>query len=255
MCWLFNLTQPDITLVSQALHYQQLLWTINFVPGTGAGVFPHDAYCHSTPSFSSQAMRHNQIYSVLSPALDWWVHLFKGIATSILLVSSFHNCLANFQLSLFTEFIMYLWGLSLAKHLTFLPNDFYLPQLLDSLPLSREPHLLFHWKQKAISICFPHHALLISNLVRTILIHPLLLKPELLIPETWLSLGSCSRSESFPFLFLQTLSPLHGLFSSAYKLLQMGKICNSQLSFLHLLCPSLKFFKQRSYNLSLILCF
>lgn len=130
----------------------------------------------------SQAVRHNQIYSVFSPALDWCVYLFKGMTTTILLLSSFYNCLANFQLSLFTEFIMYLWGFSLIETFNTPPEWFYLPQLLDILPLSREPHLLLHWKQKAVSIYFLQHALLISNLVRTILIHPLLLKPGLLIP-------------------------------------------------------------------------
>ena len=157
-------------------------------------------------------MRHNQISSVPSPALDWWVHLFKGIATSILLVSSSTTALPISSSHCLLNLLCIYEVWVLPKHLTLLQNDFYLPQLLDSLPLSREPHLLFHWKQKAISICFPHHALLISNLVRTILIHPLLLKPELLIPETWLSLGSCSRSESFPFLFLQTLSPSWSFF-------------------------------------------
>ena len=151
------------------------------MPGIGLGL-----PSWSLPSFYfflfSQSVRHNQIYSVFSPALDRWVYLFKAMTTSILLLSSCHNCLANFQLSLFTEFIMYLWGLSLTKTFNTPPEWFYLPQLLNILPLSREPHFLLNWKQKAISIYFPQHALLISNLVRTILIHPLLLKPSLLIP-------------------------------------------------------------------------
>lgn len=151
------------------------------MPGIGLGL-PSWSLLSFYFFLFSQAVRHNQIYSVFSPALDRWVYLFKAMITSILLLSSFHNCLANFQLSLFTEFIMYLWGLSLTKTFNTPPEWLYLPQLLVILPLSREPHFLLNWKQKVISIYFPQHALLISNLVRTILIHPLLLKPGLLIP-------------------------------------------------------------------------
>lgn len=212
MCWLFNLTQPDITLVCQALHLSTTLMNYKLCAGHWARsslmtltvilLLPFLPRLWDTirfTQFSLQLWTDGSICSKALPLVFFWYLL----STTALPISSSH-CLLNLLC------IYEVWALP--KHLTLLPNDFYLPQLLDSLPLSREPHLLFHWKQKAISICFPHHALLISNLVRTILIHPLLLKPELLIPETWLSLGSCSRSESFPFLFLQTLSPSWSFF-------------------------------------------
>lgn len=85
----FNLTQPATTLAYQALHFSTIFMNYELCARHWARSFPHEVYCHSTSSFSPRLRGTIRFYLILSPALDRWAYLFKGIIINILLLSSF----------------------------------------------------------------------------------------------------------------------------------------------------------------------
>lgn len=129
------------------------------MPGTGPGLPSWTSL--STSSFSPRLWDTIRFYFILSPALDPWAYLFKGIITRIFLLSSFLSTSAlpisspNSLLNLLH--ICEVWTLS--GHLTLLQNDFIYSSCLKLSLLGENLTSYFTENKRAISIHFPHHTL------------------------------------------------------------------------------------------------